>query len=69
MNKQQAEGKWRQIKGMAKRTWGKLTNNNAKKVEGTVDKLIGAIQEKFGNTKEAFKEKMDNRQRNNPKQK
>jgi uncharacterized protein YjbJ (UPF0337 family) len=59
MNKDQAKGKWRQIKGMAKKAWGELTDNDFKKAEGSVDKLYGVIQEKFGDTKEAIEEKLD----------
>jgi uncharacterized protein YjbJ (UPF0337 family) len=59
MNKDQAKGKWRQIKGAAKRAWGDLTDDDFEKAEGSVDKLFGVIQEKFGDTKEATKEKLD----------
>jgi len=59
MNKDQAKGKWRQIKGVAKKTWGDLTDDDFKKAEGSVDKLYGVIQERFGDTKEAVKEKLD----------
>jgi uncharacterized protein YjbJ (UPF0337 family) len=60
MNQDQAKGKWDQIKGRAKKAWGELTDDDFKKAEGSVDKLYGVIQEKFGNTKEAIKAKLDN---------
>jgi len=59
MNQDQTEGKWEQIKGRAKKAWGELTDDDFKKAEGSVDKLYGLIQEKFGDTKEAIKEKLD----------
>jgi uncharacterized protein YjbJ (UPF0337 family) len=59
MNKNQAQGKWDQIKGRAKKNWGKLTDDDFKRAEGSVDKLYGLIQEKFGDTKEAIKAKLD----------
>ena len=59
MNQDQAEGKWDQIKGRAKKAWGELTDDDFKKAEGSVDKLFGVIQEKFGDTKEAIKAKLD----------
>jgi uncharacterized protein YjbJ (UPF0337 family) len=59
MNKDQAEGKWDQIKGRAKKAWGELTDDDFKKAEGSVDKLYGVIQEKFGDTKETIKAKLD----------
>jgi uncharacterized protein YjbJ (UPF0337 family) len=59
MNEDQARGKWDQIKGKAKKIWGELTDNDFKKAEGSVDKLYGVIQERFGDTKEAIKAKLD----------
>ena len=55
MNQDQANGQWNQIKGRAKKAWGELTDDDFKKAEGSVDKLHGIIQEKFGVTKEAIK--------------
>lgn len=59
MNKDQIAGNWAQIQGKAKRIWGELTDDDVKKAEGSADKLYGLIQEKFGDTKEAIKEKLD----------
>jgi uncharacterized protein YjbJ (UPF0337 family) len=59
MNQDQAKGKWDQIKGRAKKAWGELTDDDIKKAEGSVDKLYGIIQEKFGDTKEAIQTKLD----------
>jgi uncharacterized protein YjbJ (UPF0337 family) len=59
MNRDQAEGKWDQIKGRAKKAWGELTDDDFKKAEGSMDKLYGVIQEKFGDTEEAIKAKLD----------
>jgi len=59
MNQDQAKGKWNQIKGRAKKAWAELTDEDFKKAEGSEDKLYGVIQEKFGDTKEAIKAKID----------
>ena len=59
MNQDQAQGKWDQVKGRAKKAWGELTDDDFKKAEGSVDKLYGLIQEKFGDTKEAITAKLD----------
>ena len=59
MNSDQAEGSWDQLKGKAKRIWGELTDDDFTKAEGSVDKLYGAIQERFGDTKEKIKQKID----------
>ena len=59
MNKDQVEGAWEQLKGKSKRIWGELTDDDFTKAEGSVDKLYGMIQQRFGDTKEAIKEKID----------
>ena len=59
MNEDQAKGQWNQMKGRAKKAWADLTDDDFKKAEGSVDKLYGVIQEKFGDTKEAIKAKLD----------
>jgi len=50
------EGKWKQIRGQAKIWWGKLTDDDLKKVDGKFDKLIGLLQEKYGYTKQQAEE-------------
>ncbi|HEX5760051.1 MAG TPA: CsbD family protein [Thermoanaerobaculia bacterium] len=42
------EGRWKQLKGDAKRVWGKLTDDDLDKAEGNRDKLVGALQERYG---------------------
>jgi uncharacterized protein YjbJ (UPF0337 family) len=59
INKDQAQGKWDQMQGRAKKAWAELTDDDFKKAEGSVDKLSGIIQEKFGDTKESIQKKLD----------
>jgi len=59
MNQDQVKGQWDQVKGKAKQVWGELTDDDFKKAEGSADRLHGIIQEKFGDTKEAIKAKLD----------
>ena len=59
MNKDQAQGTWDLIKGKAKRIWGELTDDDFLKAEGSVDKLFGTIEKRFGDTKEQIKAKID----------
>lgn len=59
MNQDQAKGKWDQIKGRAKKAWGELTDDDFLKAEGSAEKLYGVIQERFGDTKEAIRAKLD----------
>ena len=59
MNRDQAKGKWDQIKGRAGKAWGEITDNDRKKAKGSADKLHGIIQQKVGDAKEAIKAKLD----------
>jgi uncharacterized protein YjbJ (UPF0337 family) len=59
MNHDQVAGKWEQFKGRAKKAWGELTDDDFKKADGSADKLYGIIQERFGDTKEKIKAKLD----------
>lgn len=59
MNKDQVDGTWDMIKGKAKRIWGELTDDDFLKAEGSVDKLVGTIEKRFGETKAQIKSKID----------
>ena len=59
MNRDQTMGAFEQLKGKAKRMWAELTDDDFKRAEGSTDKLYGIIQQRFGDTKEAIKQKLD----------
>jgi len=48
MNNDVMEGKWKQLRGRVKETWGKLTDDDLDKIEGRWDRLAGTLQEKYG---------------------
>ena len=52
-------GKWNQLVGHLKESWGNLTDQDLEKVKGKRDQLIGLIQEKYGETKEIIEEKIN----------
>ncbi|MDA0674865.1 MAG: CsbD family protein [Proteobacteria bacterium] len=52
MNWDQIKGNWKQAKGRAKLQWGKLTNDELDKAEGSRDMLVGRIQERYGVARE-----------------
>ena len=52
MNQDEAAGKWMQFKGKIKEQWGKLTDDDLKKLEGNQDQLAGRVQERYGIAKE-----------------
>lgn len=41
MNKDQADGNWKQFKGKVKEKWGKLTDDDLTVIEGKRDQLVG----------------------------
>ena len=59
MNSDQTKGQWNQLKGKAKQIWSDLTDDDFKKAEGSADELYGIIQQKFGDTKETIKKKIN----------
>ena len=48
MNADILKGKWKQVRGDAKKWWGKLTDDDLDRVEGDTEKLIGRVQERYG---------------------
>jgi len=58
MDTDQMSGNWTKLVGRAKRAWGELTDDDILKAEGSLDKLTGIIQAKWGDTKEAVKKKL-----------
>ena len=52
MNWDQFEGKWKQVRGAVKQRWGNLTEDDLMAIDGSKDKLIGRLQERYGLTKE-----------------
>jgi len=59
MNWDQVEGKWKQLKGVAKQRWGKLTDDDLDVIAGSRDKLVGRIQERYGIAKDAAEREVD----------
>lgn len=48
MNWDQIQGNWRQIKGIVKERWGKLTDDDLDVIDGKRDQLLGKLQERYG---------------------
>jgi uncharacterized protein YjbJ (UPF0337 family) len=59
MNADIFRGKWNQIKGKAKQKWGKLTDDDLDRVEGSRDELVGVIQERYGKSKDEVEKEVD----------
>jgi uncharacterized protein YjbJ (UPF0337 family) len=50
------KGDWNILKGTLKQKWAKLTDDDLQYVEGKGDELIGRIQKRTGETREAVEE-------------
>jgi uncharacterized protein YjbJ (UPF0337 family) len=53
------EGKWHAIRGKLKSKWAKLTDNDLLMIDAGVDQLIGAIQHRTGESREAIEHFLD----------
>ena len=61
MNKDILEGQWKQMRGEAKSWWGKLTDDDLKRVGGKFETLAGILQEKYGYTRQQAEDEIDKR--------
>lgn len=44
----QVEGNWNQFKGVVKEKWNDLTDDEVAQMEGRRDRIVGKIQERYG---------------------
>ena len=51
MNWDQISGKWKELKGRARETWGEITDDEWDKVEGRREQMVGLVQSKYGKAK------------------
>lgn len=59
MNWDTIKGQWKEMKGDAKRQWGKLTDDDLTRIEGNRDMLVGAIQKNYGKAKDEAEREVD----------
>jgi uncharacterized protein YjbJ (UPF0337 family) len=57
--KKKWDGRWDQLVGKAKQTWGDLTDDDVKVAEGQYDELVGRIKTRTGETEEAIQRRLD----------
>ena len=53
MDKLQIKGEWNIIKGELKQKWAKLTDDDLQYIEGKQEELLGRIQKRTGESREA----------------
>ncbi|ABE58394.1 CsbD family protein [Chromohalobacter israelensis] len=52
MNWDQIEGRWTELKGKAKASWGEMSDDELDQIAGKRDQMIGKLQTKYGISKE-----------------
>jgi uncharacterized protein YjbJ (UPF0337 family) len=56
VNTQQLQGAWNRIKGQVKEKWGTLSDDDLQVNGGNIDQVIGRIQQKTGESREAIED-------------
>ncbi len=65
MNKDQVQGKIKDVAGRVERQTGEWTGDKEKQVHGAAKQVEGKVQNSWGNVKEAGKKAADNAQKTN----
>ena len=61
MNRDIAEGKWKQMRGQVREWWGKLTDDELEQAGGKADQVIALLQQKYGYSHEQAEQEFDRR--------
>ena len=64
MDWNRVEGNWKQMKGVVKQQWGKLTDDDLTQINGNQERLEGIIQERYGIAKDETRKQIDSWYRN-----
>lgn len=59
MNNLQIRGDWNEAKGRVKEAWGDLTDDDLTAIDGRRDRLVGAIQKRYGVAQEEAERQVD----------
>lgn len=59
MYKNRLEGKWTELQDKIKKHWGKITDDELKKIDGKYDELRGSLQWFYGYTKEEAEQRIN----------
>jgi uncharacterized protein YjbJ (UPF0337 family) len=54
INAQELQGQWNKLRGQVKEHWGQLTEDDLQIHGGNIDQLVGRIQQRTGETREAI---------------
>lgn len=59
MNTMEMKGNWNIVKGKLKQKWARLTDDDLQYIEGKESELIGRIQKRTGETRDAVEKALD----------
>ncbi len=59
MNRDIADGKWKQLKGQIKERWADITDDDLDKAEGSSERFIGVLQERYGLARDEAQKQFD----------
>ncbi len=59
MNWTSIQGNWNEAKGKVKTKWGRLTDDDLTQADGKKDRLVGAIQQRYGIAREKAEQQLD----------
>ena len=59
MNRDVLQGNWKQLRGRAKEMWGSLTDDDLDQIDGRMDRLLGALQKRYGYAREKAEAELD----------
>ena len=60
VNQDILEGKWHELKGQARQTFAKLTDDDVEHMSGKMEELSGVLQQKYGYNKAQADREIDN---------
>lgn len=58
-----SKGNWKIFKGKVQTRWGKLTNDELDVAEGNREQLVGLVQKRYGEAKDAIEKELDDLER------
>lgn len=59
MNSDTLKGKWKELKGVAKERWGRLTDNDLEAIDGQLEQLVGKVQQRYGIARDEAQKQID----------
>ena len=52
MSQDVLKGQWKQVKGKIREWWGDLTDDDVNRIDGSHERLLGALQQRYGYAKD-----------------